>query len=80
MALALVSPTVATNTAFFVVFGIFVVAIVVLAVLVIMWAVRHDMAGWKVWRKEQEEAARTAGTLPADGRPARIRDRRRNTP
>ena len=53
---------------------------VVLAVLIIMWAVRHDMAGWKVWRKEQEEAARTAGTLPADGRPTRIRDRRRNAP
>ncbi len=80
MALALVSPTVATNTAFFVVFGVFVVAIVVLVVLIIMWAVRHDMAGWKVWRKEQEEAARTAGTLPVDGRPARIRDRRRNAP
>ena len=80
MALDLVSPTVATNTAFFVVFGIFVVAILVLVVLIIMWAVRHDMAGWKVWRKEQEEAARAAGTLPPDGPPARIRDRRRNAP
>jgi hypothetical protein len=80
MASAFVSPALATNTAFFVVFGIFVVAFVVLIVLIIMWAVRHDMAGWKVWRKEQEEAARAAGTLPPDGPPARIRDRRRNAP
>jgi hypothetical protein len=73
MALALVSPIVATNTAFFVVFGIFVVAILVLVVLVVMWAVRHDMAGWKVWRKRQEDAARAAGTLLPDGTPARPR-------
>jgi hypothetical protein len=80
MAPALVSPALATNTAFFVVFGIFVVAIVVLVVLIIMWAVRHDMAGWKIWRKEQEEVARAASTLPPDAPPARIRDRRRNAP
>jgi hypothetical protein len=73
MSLALVIPIVATNTAFFVVFGIFVVAIVVLAVLIVMWAVRHDMAGWKVWRKKQEDAARAAGTLPPEGAPVRPR-------
>jgi hypothetical protein len=73
MALAFVTPTVATNAAFFVVFGIFVVAIVALAVFIVVWAVRHDMAGWKVWRKKQEDAARAAGTLPPDGTPARPR-------
>ena len=73
MALALVTPIVATNAAFFVVFGIFVVAIVALAVFIIVWAVRHDRAGWKIWRKEQEDAARAAGTLPPDGIPPRPR-------
>jgi hypothetical protein len=44
----------AGNTAFFVIFGIFVVAMLALVVLVIMWAVRHDMAGRKAWRARQE--------------------------
>jgi uncharacterized membrane protein YdbT with pleckstrin-like domain len=73
MALALVTPIVATNVAFFVVFGIFVVAIVALAVFIVVWAVRHDMAGWKIWRGQQEDAAEAAGTLPPDGPPARPR-------
>jgi uncharacterized membrane protein YdbT with pleckstrin-like domain len=73
MALAFVTPIMATNAAFFVVFGIFVVAIVALAVFIVVWAVRHDMAGWKVWRKKQEDAARAAGTLPPDGAPPRPR-------
>ncbi len=79
MVAALVPPMLATNTAFYVVFGIFVVAFVVLVVLTIRWAVRHDMAGWKVWRKEQEEAARAAGTLPPDGPPTRPRGGRPRT-
>ena len=44
----------AGNTAFLVIFGIFVAAMLVLVVLVIMWAVRHDMAGRKAWRARQE--------------------------
>ena len=44
----------AGNTAFFVIFGIFVVAMLALVVIVIMWAVRHDMAGRKDWRIRQE--------------------------
>jgi hypothetical protein len=44
----------AGNTAFFVIFGIFVAALLALVVLVIMWAVRHDMAGRKAWRARQE--------------------------
>jgi hypothetical protein len=47
----------ATNTAFYVVFGIFVVAMVVLAVIIVIWAVRHDMTGWKAFRQRQEAAA-----------------------
>jgi hypothetical protein len=44
----------AGTTAFFVIFGIFVVAMLVLVVIVIRWAVRHDMAGRKAWRARQE--------------------------
>ena len=44
----------AGNTAFFVIFGIFVVAVIALAVIVIMWAVRHDVAGRRAWRARQE--------------------------
>jgi hypothetical protein len=44
----------AGNTAFLVVFGIFMVAMLVLVIIVIRWAVRHDMAGRKAWRARQE--------------------------
>ena len=50
----------AGNTAFFVIFGIFVVAMLALVVIVIMWAVRHDLAGRQAWRARQE--ARCAGS------------------
>jgi hypothetical protein len=53
MASALVLAS-AGNTAFFVIFGIFVVAMLALVVIVIMWAVRHDVAGRKAWRARQE--------------------------
>jgi hypothetical protein len=53
-ALDLLAP--ATNTAFFVVFGAFVVAMVVLIVIIIMWAVRHDIAGFRAWRSRREDA------------------------
>jgi hypothetical protein len=53
-ALDLLAP--ATNTAFFVVFGAFVVAIVVLMVIIILWAVRHDIAGRRAWRARREGA------------------------
>ena len=54
----------AGNTAFFVIFGIFVVAIIALAVIVIMWAVRHDMAGRKAWRSRQESRVRPPPEQP----------------
>jgi uncharacterized membrane protein YdbT with pleckstrin-like domain len=54
MAPALVPLAAATDAAFFVIFGIFVVAFVVLAVVVIVWAVRHDIAGRKAWQQRRE--------------------------
>ena len=45
----------ATNTAFVVVFGVFVVAMVVLIALIIVWAVRHDVAGRRAWRARHED-------------------------
>jgi hypothetical protein len=51
---ALLSPLLAVNVAFVVVFGLFVVAMVVLAVLVITWAVRRDRVGRQAWRQRQE--------------------------
>ncbi len=58
MAPALVPVASATDTAFFVIFGLFVVAMVVLAVIIVVWAVRHDLAGRKAWRQRQEAAER----------------------
>ncbi|HEX4127667.1 MAG TPA: hypothetical protein VHX67_08845 [Acidimicrobiales bacterium] len=54
----------AGNTAFFVIFGIFVVALLALAVIVIMWAVRHDMAGRKAWRARQESRVQPPSDPP----------------
>jgi hypothetical protein len=45
----------AGNTAFYVIFGLFVVAMVALVVIVIIWAVRHDIAGRAAWRARQEQ-------------------------
>ncbi len=45
------------NAAFFIIFGLFIVAMIVLIVIVIMWAVRHDMAGRKEWRTRQQARA-----------------------
>lgn len=53
-ALDLLAP--ATNTAFAVVFGVFVAAMVVLIVIIIVWAVRHDVAGRRAWRTRREAA------------------------
>jgi len=61
-ALDLLAP--ATNTAFAVVFGLFVVAMVVLIVIIIVWAVRHDTAGRRAWRKRQQAALQAGQELP----------------
>jgi hypothetical protein len=57
----------ATDAAFYVVFGLFVAALVALVVIVIVWAVRHDMAGRAAWRRRQAERADPAP--PTRGRP-----------
>ena len=64
MAPALVPPAPATNVAFFAIFGVFVVAMLVLAVLVIVWAVRHDLAGRQAWRERQQSRGRHSPPPP----------------
>lgn len=65
-ALELLAPV--TNTAFAVVFGVFVVAIVVLIVIIIVWAVRHDVAGRRAWRARQTGASPTTARDDTDER------------
>jgi hypothetical protein len=57
----------ATDAAFLVVFGLFVVAMVVLVAIVVVWAVRHDMAGRSAWRQRQSERGGTV-LPPGDDR------------
>ena len=59
-------PLLATDTEFFVTFGIFVLAMVVLAALIVRWAVRHDRAGFTLWRQRQQ-AAPTQAPPPGEG-------------
>ena len=69
MAPALVPPALATDAAFFAIFGIFVVALLVLAVIVIVWAVRHDVAGRQAWRERQQTAAQRHPPPPPGAAP-----------
>ena len=56
----------AAGAAFLAVFGAFVVALAVLVVLVIVWAVRRDRPGREAWRQRQLQAAdRAAATRAA---------------
>jgi hypothetical protein len=64
MPVDLVPPASATNVAFYTIFGIFVAAMLVLVVIIIVWAVRHDLAGRAAWRQRQSEAAREAAGTP----------------
>jgi hypothetical protein len=60
MAPALLSPVLAaSDTAFFVIFGIFVVAFVVLAFITVRWAIRRDRTGRQAWEEQ-----RRAGSPP----------------
>ena len=59
----------AGNTAFYVIFGIFVVAMLALAVIVIVWAVRHDMAGRAAWRERQMRRSTPPPPGPPGGTP-----------
>ncbi len=64
-----VAPATAGDTAFYVIFGVFVVAMLVLIVVVITWAVRHDIAGRRAWRERQEARARGEAPPPPEDRP-----------
>jgi hypothetical protein len=57
----------AGNTAFYAIFGVFVAAMLVLVVIIIVWAVRHDVAGRRAWRERQE--ARAYGGEPPSSAP-----------
>jgi hypothetical protein len=52
---------VATSVAFYLVFGIFITAVVFLAVWVAVWAVRRDLAGRKRWIQEHESPGAASG-------------------
>jgi len=55
----------ASNAPFAIIFGIFVVALVVLIVIVLMWAIRRDRAGRAEWRqRQQDRAAAGEGEIP----------------
>ncbi|MGO8862424.1 MAG: hypothetical protein ACLQRH_16920 [Acidimicrobiales bacterium] len=60
----------ASNAPFDVLFGIFVVALVVLVVIVLTWAIRRDRAGRAAWvqrRQEKSAAADRDAPPPAGG-------------
>jgi hypothetical protein len=57
MPVALVPLASASNAALYTIFGIFVAAMLVLIVIILVWAIRHDIAGRAAWRERQELAA-----------------------
>ncbi len=63
-----VSAVVASDTAFGIVFGLFVVGFVVLSVLTISWAIRRDRPGRDAWRRRMAEEHRARGGPPTNGR------------
>jgi uncharacterized membrane protein len=67
---ALPAPLLASNVAFAVIFGIFVVALVVLIVITLTWAIRRDRVGRAAWRQRQAERyAAGEGDVPPAPRP-----------
>jgi hypothetical protein len=55
-ALVLLAPAAASNVAFYVIFGIFVAAMLVLIGIILVWAVRHDMTGRRAWMERRQAA------------------------
>jgi hypothetical protein len=63
-------PLLASDTAFAVVFGIFVVAMLTMIVIVLRWAIRRDRTGRAAWRQRQQEGSTAAeGDAPPNARP-----------
>lgn len=62
------APLLATNAAFYVVFGAFAVAFVVLSVITISWALRQDRSGRERWlRRQQERQEGQGGSASGSG-------------
>jgi len=59
-----VAVLIASNVAFAIVFSIFIVAMVVLAVVVLLWAIRRDRAGRADWLARRQDR----GTPSSNGR------------
>jgi hypothetical protein len=57
------------DVAFAVVFGVFVVALLSLAVIVIVWAIRSDREGRIAWRQRQQNKAAAEDEVPPPPRP-----------
>ncbi|MGH8995925.1 MAG: hypothetical protein ACRDYB_07860 [Acidimicrobiales bacterium] len=60
--MTLLGPAPATDLAFGVVFGVFALALLVLAVVAIRWGVRRDRPGREAWKARY--VARRAGSAP----------------
>jgi hypothetical protein len=63
-----VSKLTASDTAFGIVFGLFIAAFVVLAVVTITWAVRRDRPRREAWRRRMVEGDRSGGGPRGNGR------------
>jgi hypothetical protein len=50
----------ASNAPFYILFGIFIVALLILVVVVLTWAIRRDRAGRAVWLKRRQDKATAA--------------------
>ena len=54
----------ASNTAFIVVFGVFVAALVAMVVITVTWAWRRDRAGRAAWRRRQRQMIQLPDSRP----------------
>ncbi len=66
----------ATDLAFGIVFGVFVLALLVLAIIAIRWGVRKDRPGRQAWRQRHLDASQGNGAGPLGGRASDPRDDR----
>ena len=63
-------PLLASDVAFAVLFGIFIVALLALIAIVLTWAFRRDRQGRAAWRQRQQDRSSAAeGDVPPPARP-----------
>jgi hypothetical protein len=67
-ALVLLAPAAASNVAFFVIFGVFVAAMLVLIAIILVWAIRHDIAGRRAWMERRQQGVQGRQNPPGDAR------------